>query len=315
MTLSDLFKLIRHYLRFMIAVPVICVVATVLITLLMPQTYEAKASLLTNGDIALASGFAQSEAEALTQDGITVSTKIDASSLTITAIAEGNDYNGCIMAANATVNATANDIQEVNSEFAISTNEAVSAENTSPSILKFALIALLAGIFLAICIILIIDAVKKPIKSKDEVEAVAGISVIGDIPSRDRGERLLANVRFASEGLPSTVAIIPAGLTGMTLVCAELTSAFEHSGITARCTKGDAHAEGLGNMSLPGVVTIVECPPLSEGMGSLYIAREADLTVLCAQEWVDSREALTNVVRELEFAKANIAGVVFLSAK
>lgn len=315
MTLSDLFKLIRHYSKLVIAVPVICAVVTVVIALLIPQTYEAKASLLTNGDIALASGFAQSEAEAVSQDGITVSTKTNASSLTITVIAEGNDYNGCVMAANATVSATANDLQEVNSEFTISTDEAVSAENTSSSVLKLALMALLAGIFLAICIILIIDAVKKPIKSKDEVEAVAGIPVIGSIPNRDRGERLLANVRFASDGLPSTVAIIPAGLTGVTLVCAELTSAFEHSGIAVRCIKGDAHAEGLSNMSLQGIVTIVECPPLSEGMGSLYIAKEADLTVLCAQEWVDSREALTNVVRELKFAKASIAGVVFLSAK
>lgn len=59
MTFSDLLRLLRHYLKIAIAIPIACVVITVVVTLLAPSTYEAKATLITDADIALAGGFAQ----------------------------------------------------------------------------------------------------------------------------------------------------------------------------------------------------------------------------------------------------------------
>ena len=59
----------------------------------------------------------------------------------------------------------------------------------------------------------------------------------------------------------------------------------------------------------------MECSSISEGMGAIYIAKEADITILCVREWLDSRKALTNLVEELMLAQCNIAGVVFLSTK
>lgn len=313
MTLSDLLKLIRHHIRFVIATPIICALIATLVILLIPPTYEAKATLLTNGDIALASGFAQSEAEKYSQNGIEVVVKAETSSRTITITAEGADYGGCIAAANATVLAAANDVHAANDQTAISTNEATFAQNTAPSVLRTALLALLTGLFIAICVLVVIDMVKTPIKSKNDIEAATDLPVIGTIPNRDRGERLLANVRFLSDKAPSTIAIIPVGFTGATLTCAELASAFEHAHTTVTRVKGSPHAEGLTSLALPEVVTIVECAPIAEGMGAVYIAKDADVTILCASEWRDSRKALTSVVEELRFAKAEIGGVVFLT--
>ncbi len=196
MTLFDLFKLIRHYIKLVIILPVACAILVTLGLLVMPPTYVAKATLLTNGDIALAGGFAQTEATTFSKNGIEVSSKNDTSYRTVVIEAEGKDYGGCIAAANATVLAAANDYRSANNQVFITTNEATYAESTSPSIPKTALIALLAGLFVAVCAVVVIDVVKMPIKSRNDIEAASNLPVIGTIPTRDRGERLLANIRF-----------------------------------------------------------------------------------------------------------------------
>lgn len=315
MTFSDLLRLLRHYLKIAIAIPIACAVITVVVTLLAPSTYEAKATLITDADIALTGGFAQSEAELFSQNGITVTSKVDTAYRTITIFAEGSDYNGCISAANSAINATADEIRKVNPAFTITTNEATYAERISPGLLKLIAIALVLGVFLSICALIVIDAIKKPIKSENDIVTLFDLPIIGRIPNRDRGEKLLANIRFLSEEPLNTIAVIPAGLTGATLTCAELTSVFEHSGVAVSRTKGNPHAEGFKSAALPGILTIVECPSLSEGIGSVYIAKEADITILCVREWLDSRSALSNMIDELHLAKANIIGVVYLATK
>lgn len=175
--------------------------------------------------------------------------------------------------------------------------------------------ALFAGLFVAICLIVLIDILKTPIKSKSDIEAAADLPVIGTIPNRARGERLLANIRFICDEPPSTIAVVPVGLTGSTLTCAELTSALEHSKVSVSRVQGNAHAEGFNHVSLPGIVTIIECAPLSEGVGAVYIAKEADITILCATEWRDSRKALAAIVEEFRFAKIKLGGVVFLTSR
>lgn len=314
MTLSDFLRLIRHYSKIIIVLPLACAAIAAIVAAILPPTYVAKATLLTNGDIALASGYAQNEAERFSQNGIEVSSSTDTAYRTITIEAEGADYGGCIAAANATVLAAAEDCREANSQTSISTNEAVSAENDSVSIPKTALIALIAGLFVAICFVVAIDILRMPIKSKNDIESAVNLPVISTIPNRDRGERLLANIRFLSDEFPSVISVIPAGLTGGALTCAELMSAFEHAGLAVNRVQGNPHAQSLNTIALPGVVTIVECAPLSEGMGAVYIAKESDVAILCATEWSDSRKALASVVEELRFAKVNLGGVVFLSS-
>lgn len=313
MTLPDLLILIRHYIKLVIIIPVACAVVATLVLFVMPSTYIAKATLLTNGDIALAGGYAQTEAAFYSQNGIKVTSKNDAAYRTVVVEAEGEDYGGSIAAANATVLAAAEDYRNANNQVSISTNEATYAESTSPSISKTILVALLAGIFGAICIVVVLDMVKTPIKSKNDIEAASGLSVIGTIPTLDRGERLLANIRFSGDSQPSSIAVVPVGFTGGALTCAELASAIENSGIAVTRLQGSPHAQSFNPITLPNMVTIVECASLSEGMGAAYIAREADVTILCVNEWIDSRKVLVSVVEELQFAQVRPAGIVFLT--
>lgn len=314
MTLLDLIKLIRHHLKLVIALPVVCAVLSIAALLVVPPTYVAKATLLTSGDIALAGGYAQKEAAVYSQNGIVVTSRNDTTYRTVVIEAEGKDYGGCIAAANATVLAAANDYREANNQVSITPNEATYAVSTSPSIPKTALIAFLAGLFLAICVVVLIDMIKSPIKSRVDIEETSNLPVIGTIPNRDRGERLLANIRFINDDQPETIAVVPVGFSGGTLTCAELASAFEHGGVSTTRVKGNPHAQSFNVAALPEIVTIIECAPLSEGMGAVYIAKGADITILCVREWSDSRKELAAVVEELNFAKAKIGGVVFLTS-
>lgn len=315
MTIADLIKLIRHYIKLVIAIPLACAFVVCVTFLVLPANYEAKATLLTDGDIALAGGFAQNESAAYSQNGISVSSKADTAYRTITITAEGSDYGGCIAAANATVLAAANDYRAANGQASITTNEATSAESTSPSILKIALIALIVGLFIALCAVAVIDIAKTPIKSRRDIENTIDLPILGSIPNRVRGERLLANIRFLSNGEPTSIAVVPSGLTGASLTCAELTSAFKQAGYPVNRSTANPHAQGMNSFEMPGVVSIIECPPLSEGMGAVYVARDASMTVVCAREWSDSRMQLRAIVEELEFAKANVGGIVYLGSR
>lgn len=315
MTLSDLLKLIRHYIKLVIALPIVCVILSVLVVLAMPQTYVAKATLLTNGDLALAGGFAQNQAIKYSQNDIEVTSAVQTAYRTVSIEAEGNDYGGCIAAVNATVLAAAEDCHAANSQSYISTNEATSAESTSPSFLKIAFIAAAIGLFVAFCSVIMIDVIRAPIKSRKDIEETSNLPVIGTIPNRDRGERLLANIRFLGDEQPATIAVVPSGFAGGTLTCAEIASALEHSGTAVSRVQGNPHAQGMSVVPRPGVVTLIECAPISEGMGAVYIARDADVVILCVTEWADSRKLLASVVEELQFAKANLGGIVFLTER
>lgn len=54
---------------------------------------------------------------------------------------------------------------------------------------------------------------------------------------------------------------------------------------------------------------------LAKGWVAVYIAKEADITILCATEWRDSRKALAAIVEEFRFAKIKLGGVVFLTSR
>ena len=312
MSLCGLGKLIRHYLKLVIALPVACALVAWLVFTVMPSTYQATATLVTNADLAIASGYAQNEASRYSQNGIEVTFSAVSSTQSIVLTSEGKDYGGCIAAVNATVLAVGDDIHALDSETLVDINEATIAINISQSSIKMAMLAFFIGLFIALCIVIILDMVKSSIKSRTDIEESSGLCVLGEIPARDKGERLLANIRFVAGKTPSTIAIIPVGGSGGAITCAELTNVLAHSGVRANRVKAEAHAQGLKVDQSAGITTVIECKPLSEGMGAAYISRDAELTVLCATEWLDSRKALKNVVEELNLAKAKIGGVVFL---
>lgn len=312
MTLLDLGKLVRHYLKLVIALPVVCILIALVINFITPSSFQATASLTTNADLSVAGGYAQNETVRYSQNGITVSSISNPATQSIGITAEGNDYGGCIAAANAAILALSDDIRAMNSDYLVDVVEATAATDTSQSLTKMIILAAFIGVFLAICIVVLLDIKKSPIKSRSDIKEASGLSVVGEIPARDYGERLLANIRFSVGRTPSTIAVVPVSGAGCTIACAELANVLSHSGVAVSRVKANAHAQGLKTNQQAGTTLVVECPPLYEGMGAAYIAREADITLLCVTEWLDSRKVLKNVTNELNKAKANLGGVVFL---
>lgn len=312
MTLLDFGKLLRHHLKLVIVMPVACAIVAALVSFLTPATFRATATLVTDADLTVMSGFAQNESVDFSQNGITVTSGGNVANQSIVITAEGNDYGGCIAAANATVLALSDDVRSASSDSVVDVSEASYAVNVSQSPEKIIIIAFLIGLLIAICLIVILDAIKTPVRSRRDIKESSGLPIIGEIPARDRGERLLANIRFVAECTPSTIAVVPISGSGAAITCAELTNALVHSGVKTTKAKAGAHTQNLRSEQPTGVTTVIECPPLSEGMGAAYIARDVDLTILCATEWLDSRRVLANVSNELKMANAKLGGVVFL---
>lgn len=191
--------------------------------------------------------------------------------------------------------------------------EATSAVRNTPSPLRVAATAFALGLFVAICIVVLIDIAKAPIKSREDAENACELPVLGTGTSVEDGDRILANLQFACGKRPSTIAVVPIGQADSAVVISnELVNALERSSVRTRIVKGSPHARKF-KVSVPeDAAVVVCCPPLAAGAGASYIANSSDATVLCVTEWTDSKRQLLATMRELELAKANIAGLAYL---
>lgn len=314
MTLMDLLKLIRRNLKLIVVLPVICAVIASAVVFFMPSSYSATASLVTSADIAMAQGYANNAAADNSVSGVDVTVSLNTTAKQISITAKGADGSQCISAANAVADAASGQIAKAYPNAAFSENKASSATDSSPSLPKTMLVALLAGLFAAICIVVIRDIIKAPIKSKEDVADVCDLPILADVPTADDGERLLANLFFRCDDTPASIAIVPVGTAdSSSIVANELARALDHTGVQVKLVQGVAHARRF-KVNIPqNTVIIVDCRPLFEGMGAAYIAHDAEATILCVSEWTSSRPQLCSAYEELTLAKANLAGIAYFS--
>lgn len=313
MTICELLTLIRRNLKFVVTLPTALLVIVIIWSVFTQTSYTATASFVTSGDLALAQGLANKQAASRSNADIRISCSSSTTAKQISVSATGSDSSACIAAANAAVDETVKQYKEMNSNIIAVVNETNYATQNGSSIIKNAFMALAAGLFFAVCVLLVINSIKNPVKSQREIEEVSNLPVLGEAPSSEGGERLLANLQFSNDGKPSTVAVVPVGVAETALLVArELAAAFEHSDIRVKLVKGSPHARKF-KVSVPeNAAIIVSCESFDMGMGAAYIAHNADATVVCVAEWVDSKKQFLSTVRELNFAKANIAGVVII---
>ena len=313
MAVSDLLLLVRHNLKFVIVVPVLLAAVTIIYGIIVPPNYTATASFVTNGDLALAQGLASKEALSYTNSEIKIGCSASTSSKQIIVTAEGSNSSACISTANEVANNAVKQYKDINNEIVATISEATYAVDNDPPLLRSVFISLIAGFFFAIFIIILVDVIKLPIKSSRDIEDAVSLSVLGYAPSPEDGERLLANLQFRNNGRPSTVAIVPVGAaTAAPIVARELAGALERSDIRVKLVKGSPHAKKF-QVSVPDdAAIVVSCEPLDDGMGAAYIAHNADATIVCVAEWIDSKKQLALTVQELNLAKANIAGAVII---
>lgn len=215
MTLLELLKLLRKHLRLVIALPIACVVATAAFAwLAMPNQYTASVSMyvLTKTTSESAGGISSTDLSAsqmLTNDvatliksdrvlhdaasalqmdslsGYDVKVTSETTTRVITLSVTGESAQTVAIVANRlakTADEVAQEVMDVRSVNAIDQ----AAEPTVPSGPPRALytaVAFLAGIFLAVAIVVVLDMVNTRVRSAEEAEELLGLPVIGRIPT------------------------------------------------------------------------------------------------------------------------------------
>lgn len=313
MTILDLMRLIQRHLKLVIALPIIFAVVALAYSFFIQASYTATANFITNGDLAFAQGLVSKEATSYAKSGVQISYSSQSSNKQVTISATGSDATQCIEAANTVANNAVSQYKSSSSSVIAIVTEATSAVRNTPSPLRVAATAFALGLFVAICIVVLIDIAKAPIKSREDAENACELPVLGTGTSVEDGDRILANLQFACGKRPSTIAVVPIGQADSAVVISnELVNALERSSVRTRIVKGSPHARKF-KVSVPeDAAVVVCCPPLAAGAGASYIANSSDATVLCVTEWTDSKRQLLATMRELELAKANIAGLAYL---
>lgn len=313
MTILDLMRLIQRHLKLVIALPIIFAVVALACSFFIQASYTATANFITNGDLAFTQGLASKEATSYAKSGVQISCSSQSSNKQVTISATGSDATQCIEAANTVANNAVSQYKSSSSSVIATVTEATSAVRNTPSPLRVAATAFALGLFVAICIVVLIDIAKAPIKSREDAENACELPVLGTGTSVEDGDRILANLQFACGKRPSTIAVVPIGQADSAVVISnELVNALERSSVRTRIVKGSPHARKF-KVSVPeDAAVVVCCPPLAAGAGASYIANSSDATVLCVTEWTDSKRQLLAAMRELELAKANIAGLAYL---
>lgn len=313
MTILDLIRLIQRHIKLVILLPVCFAGIALVWSTLVQVSYTATASFITSGDLAFAQGLASKEALTYANSSVQITCSSQSSTKQVTISATGPDASQCIQAANSVAYSAVDEYKNASDGIAATVTEASSAVRNTPSPLKVACGALVLGLLTAICIVVLIDIAKAPIKSREDAESVCDLPVLGDAISAEGGDRILANLEFCCGRRPATTAIVPIGdPVSATLVSEELVSALERSDVRAKLVKGSPYARKF-KVSVPDdAAVVVCCPPLSAGAGATYIANNSDATVLCVVAWTDSKRQLLATMRELRLAKANIAGIAFL---
>lgn len=215
MTLLELLKLLRKHLRLVIALPIACAVATAAFAwLAMPNQYTASVSMyvLTKTTSESAGGISSTDLSAsqmLTNDvatliksdrvlhdaasalqmdslsGYDVKVTSETTTRVITLSVTGESAQTVAIVANRlakTADEVAQEVMDVRSVNAIDQ----AAEPTVPSGPPRALytaVAFLAGIFLAVAIVVVLDMVNTRVRSAEEAEELLGLPVIGRIPT------------------------------------------------------------------------------------------------------------------------------------
>lgn len=306
-------RLIQRHLKLVIALPIIFAVVALAYSFFIQASYTATANFITNGDLAFAQGLASKEATSYAKSGVQISCSSQSSNKQVTISATGSDATQCIEAANTVANNAVSQYKSSSSSVIATVTEATSAVRNTPSPLRVAATAFALGLFVAICIVVLIDIAKAPIKSREDAENACELPVLATGTSVEDGDRILANLQFACGKRPSTIAVVPIGQADSAVVISnELVNALERSSVRTRIVKGSPHARKF-KVSVPeDAAVVVCCPPLAAGAGASYIANSSDATVLCVTEWTDSKRQLLATMRELELAKANIAGLAYL---
>lgn len=219
MTLLELLTLLRKHLKLVIMLPIVCMVAMGLASvLMMSDTYTATTDMYvlassegSNSSSALSSDLSASQmltndvATLLQSDrvmtdaaeqlglpnlrGYNITVTSESTTRVITLQVTSSDAQGSANVANALADCVSNVAQEVmNVESVNVIDEASTPEAPSgPNRMLYVAVAAMAGLFAAVAIVVLMDVIDTRVRSAEDVEELLELPVIGRIPEMKGG--------------------------------------------------------------------------------------------------------------------------------
>ncbi len=219
MTLLELLTLLRKHLKLVIMLPIVCMVAMGLASvLMMNDTYTATTDMYvlassegSNSSSALSSDLSASQmltndvATLLQSDrvmtdaadqlglpnlrGYDITVTSESTTRVVTLQVTSSDAQGSANVANALADCVSNVAQEVmNVESVNVIDEAPTPEAPSgPNRILYVAVAAMAGLFAAVAIVVLMDVIDTRVRSAEDVEELLELPVIGRIPEMKGG--------------------------------------------------------------------------------------------------------------------------------
>lgn len=184
------------------------------------------------------------------------------------------------------------------------------AGSGSSNVVKYAIMGLLGGLFAVSCVLVIVDAMRRPLKTKDNVRECTDVPVLAQGDTPQDGERLWANVQFASEELVGSVSVVPVSAIDTQQLCGVLKTAMQAQWPQAHVVAVNGNDLAAATCAGESTGTVLKCAPLADGMAAAYGARAAQATIVVARIWKDSQTALCDTLKELQLAGGNVVGIV-----
>lgn len=218
MTLLELLQLVRKHLRLVIALPIACAVVMGVVSFVgMSNTYAASVSMYVltlssenqsslSTDLSASQMLANDVAELIQSDRILTQTasalnmqetelaeydlQVTSSTTTrlITLTVTGENASAAAAIANGIATTTDEVAQEIMDIEAINVIDkaAVPDAPSGPPRMMYTAVAFLAGLFLAIAIVVLMDMLNMRVRKPEEIEELLGVPVIGRIPTIKR---------------------------------------------------------------------------------------------------------------------------------
>ena len=172
-------------------------------------------------------------------------------------------------------------------------------------VIKYSLAAFVGGLFLVLCVLALIDCVRRPIKGVADVSEVTDLPILAKSSDCLAGDRLWANIQFRAGEALDSVCLIPVSGSVNATVAARLAQAA--GGICVDLSSEERVGSDRDAWQRP---SIISCNALRDDVAGARAARKSDTTVVVVRLWSDSAPALSDTLSELTLANASVAGVV-----
>ena len=184
---------------------------------------------------------------------------------------------------------------------------AVTATDSKVDAKKVAVVAIVVGLFFYLVIIVLIDIMKKPLKSREEVTALSGWPLLAWSYAPNFGNLLWGNILLASKEVPKCVALLPINGEGDRGLAATLIRAIDAERDASAVIRSlESSSEGSKTQK---DVSVLDLPSIYIQISSAFEAKTADAVVVYVHLWEDTRTQLEFTIKELALAGIRVTGV------